>query len=333
MDGVLEEEHSAGPGHAEEAEGADWTVAAFMVVRPLAVSESESVLKVCERMAQERIGQVLVVHDGWKPGSGLDLAPEPLGIFTERDLIRAFVQHKDAVLGMRVGDLMTAPVVTVGPEQDIVDAADLMLLMRIRRLPVVKDGSTVGLLTHERVMEVQSRRQADMARQNKVLRERVVHDPLTGLANRVLFERVLGRELAGVRERSGAVSVLELDIDHFKDVNDTHGHPVGDAVLGQLAAVLRDTLRRADLAARVGGEEFAVVLSRGGDRPEIAGEKLRAAVERAVFGEPGKPLKITVSVGCAEAKPEESPLDLFKRADQALYEAKNSGRNRVVAAH
>jgi diguanylate cyclase (GGDEF)-like protein len=126
--------------------------------------------------------------------------------------------------------------------------------------------------------------------------------------------------------------VLELDIDHFKDVNDTHGHPVGDAVLGQLAAVLRDTLRRADLAARVGGEEFAVVLSRGGDGPESVGEKLRAAVERATFGEPGKPLKITVSVGCAEAKPSESPAELFKRADLALYEAKNSGRNRVVSA-
>jgi diguanylate cyclase (GGDEF)-like protein len=332
MDGVLEEEHGEGPGRIDGVPGADWTVAAFMDARPLAVPEAEGVLKVCERMAEERIGQVLVVPGGWKPASALDPPPEPLGIFTERDLIRAFVHHRDGVLTMRVGELMTAPVVTVGPEQDITDAADLMLLMRIRRLPVVKDGSTVGLLTHDRVMEVQSRRQADMARQNKVLLERVVHDPLTGLANRVLFERVLGRELAGVRERSGAVSVLELDIDHFKDVNDTHGHPVGDAVLGQLAAVLRDTLRRADLAARVGGEEFAVVLSRGGDRPEIAGEKLRAAVERATFGEPGKPLKITVSVGCAEAKPSESPVELFKRADLALYEAKNSGRNRVVSA-
>ncbi|HTA16148.1 MAG TPA: GGDEF domain-containing protein, partial [bacterium] len=200
------------------------------------------------------------------------------------------------------------------------------------RLPVVKDGSTVGLLTHERVMEVQSRRQADMARQNKVLLERVVHDPLTGLANRVLFERVLERELAGARDRGGSVSVLELDIDHFKAVNDGHGHPVGDRVLGQLGRILRETLRRADLAARVGGEEFAVVLSRGGDSPQTAAEKLRKAVEDASFGEEGEPLRITVSVGCASSKDGEGPAALFKRADQALYEAKKTGRNRVVSA-
>src|ERR1700722_5367387 len=142
-------------------------------------------------MAGERIGQVLVVPDAWKPDAGMDQPPEPLGIFTERDLIRAFVQHKARVLDMMVGDLMTAPVVTVGPDEDIMDAADLMILMRIRRLPVVQGGRTVGLLTRGRVMEAQTRRLVDMDRQNQVLKQRVVHDPLTGLANRVLFERVL----------------------------------------------------------------------------------------------------------------------------------------------
>lgn len=310
----------------------NWSAAAFMQVQPLAVSESEGVLTVCERMAHDRIGQALVVPDGWKPASDLDLPPEPMGIFTERDLIRAFVLHKAAVLGMRVGDLMTAPVVTVGPDDDIMDAADLMTLMRIRRLPVVRAGRTLGLLTRGRVMDAQSRRLLDIARENRVLEQRVVHDPLTGLANRVLFERVLGRELEGLKERGGAVSVLELDIDHFKRVNDTHGHPVGDTVLVQLAAVLRKTLRRADLAARVGGEEFAVVLSRGGERPDIAAEKLRAAVEAETFGEKGLPLKVTISVGCALAGESEGAAALFKRADLALYEAKNSGRNRVVWA-
>ncbi|HTB22261.1 MAG TPA: GGDEF domain-containing protein [bacterium] len=313
-------------------DGSDWSAAAFMATQPLAVPASEAVLRVCERMAKARLGQVLVVPDSWTPGSAADLPPEPLGIFTERDLIRAFVQHKDSVISMRVGDLMTAPVVTIGPQEDILHAADLMTLMRIRRLPVVQGGRTLGLLTRGRVMDAQSRRLADMAHQNQVLRRSVVHDSLTGLANRVLFDRVLASELAGMEQRPFGVSVLELDIDHFKRVNDTYGHPTGDLVLSRLAGVLRETLRRADLAARVGGEEFAVVLSRGGDKPEAVAEKLRAAVEKAVFGEADKPLKISISVGCATARPKEGPAELFKRADEALYQAKNTGRNKVVMA-
>jgi|GEM_PF-1342961 len=324
--------HQRGAEHSG-ASVANWRAAGFMLANPLAVSESESVLKVCERMARERVGQVLVVAGVWEPGAEtLGDPPEPLGIFTERDLIRAFVQHQGGVLAMRVGELMTTPVVCVSPDEDITHAADLMTLMRIRRLPVVAAGRTVGLLTRGRVMDAQSRRLAEMTHQNEVLLERVVHDALTGLANRVLFDRILERELAGKRERGGVVSILELDIDHFKRVNDTYGHPVGDIVLGQLAEILRAVLRRADLAARVGGEEFAVVLSKGGDSPAFVAEKLRLAVEQGTFGENNQPLPITISVGCAEAKPGENAAALFKRVDQALYEAKNTGRNKVVTA-
>jgi diguanylate cyclase (GGDEF)-like protein len=310
--------------------GEDWSAAAFMNIHVLAVPESESVLTVCERMAESRIGQVVVVPDNWKPTSSLDQPPEPVGMFTERDLIRAFATHRGRILEMRVGALMTSPVVTVGPAEDVMDVADLMTLMRIRRLPVVKGGRTLGILTRGRVMEAQSRRLAETTRQNKVLQERVVHDPLTGLANRTLFDRVLERELERMRERGGVVSVLELDIDHFKRVNDTYGHPVGDLVLRQLADVMHSCLRRADLPARVGGEEFAVVLTQGEGHPESVANKLRQAVERESFGEPGDPLRISVSVGCAVAKPMEEPAALFKRADLALYEAKHLGRNRVA---
>jgi len=312
--------------------GEDWSAAAFMQTRPLAVTETESVLTVCERMAEGRIGQVVVVPKDWHPVSRLDQPPEPLGIFTERDLIRAFAEHQGRVLTMTVGEVMTSPVVTVPPDEDILDVADLMTLMRIRRLPVVKNGLTIGILTRGRVMDAQSRRLAEMQRENAVLAERVVHDPLTGLANRVLFDRVLNRELHKARERGGAVSVLEIDIDHFKRVNDTYGHPVGDIVLRQLADVLRATLRRADLPARVGGEEFAVVLTQGEAAPQAVAEKLRQAVEREVFGEPGEPLRITISLGCASAGKLDEPADVVKKADVALYEAKAKGRNRVVVA-
>jgi diguanylate cyclase (GGDEF)-like protein len=308
-------------------------VKAVMQHRPLAVPETEGVLSVCGRMAESRIGQVLVVDAAWKPASVLDLPPEPKGIFTERDLIRAFATFQGKVLEMSVGQVMTSPVVSVGPEEDLGDVADLMTLMRIRRMPVVEDGHTVGLLTRGRVMDAQSRRLAEVERVNQVLEDRVVHDPLTGLANRVLFDRVLNRELLRAKDKGSSVSVLMFDLDFFKKVNDTYGHPVGDIVLRQLADVIRRTVRRADLPARVGGEEFAVVLTQGEPAPEIVAEKVRVAVERETFGEASEPLRLTISAGCATWKNwMKVPNDLVKAADQALYQAKGSGRNKVVKA-
>lgn len=317
----------------ESGGGEDWSAAAYMHMRPLAVTEDAAVLGVCQKMAEGRLGQVLVVPNGWVPQSPLDNPPAPLGVFTERDLIRAFAQHQAGVLTMKVGELMTSPVVTVEPDEDIQDVADLMTLMRIRRLPVVKGGKTVGLLTRGRVMDAQSRRINLMERENAALEERVVHDPLTGLANRVLFERVLDRELAKAEDRGGGVAVLMVDIDFFKRVNDNHGHAVGDIVLRQLADIMRQTLRRADLPARLGGEEFGVVLSmQGAMQPEIAAEKLRQAVERGIFGDPSDPLRVTISIGVAIAQAKEDQAHLVAEADKALYKAKGNGRNRVVMA-
>ncbi len=313
-----------------EAAPAAYRIADYMDPGPLCVAESAGLLKVCEHMAGQRIGQVLVVAEEAAKAPGPP--PEPMGVFTERDLIRAFVRHRGAVMGMSVGELMTAPVVCVGPDEDVLDAADLMASLRIRRLPVVKDGRTVGLLTHEAVLLVQSRRLSDMARQNRYLERKAVHDPLTGLANRELFGRVLARELDSQRRDGGAVGVLELDLDHFKRVNDAHGHPAGDAVLVRLAGLLREHLRRADLAARVGGEEFAVVLSRGSaPAPEVA-ERLRVAVAAEPFPGAAEALRLTVSIGCAQSRPGETPEALFKRVDDALYRAKNAGRNRIQEA-
>lgn len=317
----------------ESGGGEDWSAAAYMHTRPLAVRADADLVSVCQSMAEHRLGQVLVVRADWAPSSPLDNPPEPLGIFTERDLIRAFAAHQASLLKMTVSDLMTSPVVTVPPDEDIQDVADLMTLMRIRRLPVVSQGHTLGILTRGRVMDAQSHRISLMQRENAALEERVVHDPLTGLANRVLYDKVLDRELAKAVDRGGGVAVLMIDIDHFKRVNDTYGHAVGDVVLRQLAKVMRATLRRADLPARVGGEEFAVVLPMYGHiDPAVAAEKLRSAVEHEVFGDPGEPLRITISIGCAIAKNGESPTHLMAEADKALYQAKGNGRNRVVMA-
>jgi len=163
-------------------------------------------------------------------------------------------------------------------------------------------------------------------------RTRATTDPLTQVLNRHGLEqrwaRLQGEELAP----GHAQALLVLDIDHFKRVNDSCGHDVGDRVLQELAVLLRRQLRSTDWLVRWGGEEFLVLLpSVRGDHVAALAEGLRNAVESHAF-EPGVPAPVTVSVGVALRGPGEDFDALFKRADAALYEAKRAGRNRVVVA-
>ncbi len=167
------------------------------------------------------------------------------------------------------------------------------------------------------------------------LRRGSQHDDLTGLGNRRLLRIRLEDELHRAQRFDQAVSVLAIDIDHFKALNDRHGHPTGDASLRKLAGLMTRNLRRIDTIARIGGEEFVVLLPRT-SLAEAAqvGDKIRSLVEQTEFpggdGQPGGTL--TISVGVAALRPGETGADLLARADTALYEAKDEGRNCVVIA-
>lgn len=154
-------------------------------------------------------------------------------------------------------------------------------------------------------------------------------DSLTGLPNRRRFYDHGQWLLERVRRTGESLSAVIFDIDFFKQINDTHGHPTGDAVLERLAAEARSILRRQDFLARYGGEEFIILLP----GTQLAGavqlgEKLRAHIAATDF--PGAD-RVTISLGCAEYLADESLHELVARADVALYQAKRSGRNRVVA--
>lgn len=162
-----------------------------------------------------------------------------------------------------------------------------------------------------------------------------VTDGLTGLANRRRLDSELARELLSHDRHKRTMSVMMLDVDKFKVLNDTHGHPAGDAVLRQLAKILTDCTRRGDTVARFGGEEFMLLLP---ETPAAGAlhlaENIRATVEEAVFKvEGGKELRATVSIGLARfpdnAKSAEA---LIAAADGALYRSKQSGRNRITSA-
>jgi diguanylate cyclase (GGDEF)-like protein len=164
------------------------------------------------------------------------------------------------------------------------------------------------------------------------LYEAATRDATTGLLNRRFFDEQLTKDVAHALRHQAALSVLVFDLDFFKKVNDTYGHPAGDKVLTQLGAVVLTSVRTEDVACRLGGEEFAIVMrdTRWQGARDMA-ERLRAAVADHQFDVDGTNLKVTVSVGTATLDPSRhtSPAALLEEADQAMYRAKREGRNRV----
>jgi diguanylate cyclase (GGDEF)-like protein len=189
----------------------------------------------------------------------------------------------------------------------------------------------VSLLAHHTVQDLQ--RVALLEHQN-------VTDPLTGLYNRRYLDQRTSAEYASARRYHHHLSVLMLDIDHFKQLNDTYGHQAGDLALQFLSGLILDGIREPDIAARYGGEEFTIIApnTRLNAASELA-ERVRKRIEShelklARAGEDRQTIRITVSIGVSELTPDMvSGEQLIQCADQALYKAKHSGRNRVSRYH
>jgi two-component system cell cycle response regulator len=156
-----------------------------------------------------------------------------------------------------------------------------------------------------------------------------ITDSLTGLYNRQYFNNYVERLMSASRRHGRKFSLLFVDIDHFKRINDSHGHQTGDNVLVEVAEIFNKSLRLSDVVARYGGEEFVIVLSDTGiDGARLLAEKLRTDVEEHGFDGAGR---VTVTIGVAEkTDDDESVAGIIKRADEALYRGKEAGRNRVV---
>lgn len=157
-------------------------------------------------------------------------------------------------------------------------------------------------------------------------------DGLTGMQNRRFFDEALREYLAAFGPIDRPVGLMIIDLDHFKAINDTHGHDIGDKVLKEVSACLRELTRYHDVVARLGGEEFAIVAANLNDAGLIAfAERIRKAVSSLVVINGNIRLKVTASVGLAVWDGKESADDLYRRADKRLYQAKGLGRNRVCA--
>ncbi len=215
-------------------------------------------------------------------------------------------------------------------------------------LPLQKEeGSAVGALTvaakeagvftrsRQEILELVAAQLAvkiDLGQAHEQINRLATTDGLTGLINHRTFQHGFDVMLKREERRSGSLCLILCDIDHFKKVNDTYGHPFGDLVLKEVAGVLQNAVRAVDLAARYGGEEFALVLE---DCREKGGlqlaERIREEIAKLEFRHQGRLVQVSMSLGLAAfPKHGSEKTDLVSRADQALYQAKQSGRNRVI---
>lgn len=215
---------------------------------------------------------------------------------------------------------------------------------KIGAFPLISDGEITGCIVARSTLEKLSKRDVSYLEQltrqsaitinrantySKVLQYATL-DALTNLNNRRQFEVRLKQEIATTKRQKNPLCAMMIDIDFFKKVNDTYGHASGDIVLRTVASIIKEHLRESDIPSRYGGEEFAVLLPYTHiEEAKIVGERLRKAVEATQISIDKKNINVTISMGLAEFSSIETGEDLFKRADRALYEAKESGRNRV----
>jgi diguanylate cyclase (GGDEF)-like protein len=155
-------------------------------------------------------------------------------------------------------------------------------------------------------------------------------DGLTQIFNRRYFDEALEREIGRASRYKRDLSLLLVDLDHFKKKNDEYGHVAGDALLKQLSLAIKPRLRKEDIFARIGGEEFAIILPEVNlEGARLAGEKIRKVVEETKFSFDDCDIPCTISIGASTLGPNETAKSLYQRADEALYRAKSNGRNRV----
>lgn len=234
-------------------------------------------------------------------------------------------------------------------EQSVHSAADIGQMKGVIR------GSLENIRRHlADKRQQEERRQSELEQQLKTLNYRLVEmegeserlrarlaqeriqamtDPLTCIANRLGYERRMEQEFARWQRYGNPLSMLVCDVDHFKRINDSYGHKAGDRALMAIAKSINQHVRQTDFVARVGGEEFVVLLPETAlEAAKVVAEKLCQGVAGCEFVYEGTPVPITMSLGVAGFGPEDEIDDVYRRADKALYQAKEQGRNRIVSA-
>lgn len=263
----------------------------------------------------------------------------PLGIITSKDILK-FIDGAQPYT-IKAGAVMSSPIDTLPLTASIADALAFIKQRHYKRIIVVDEAGTIaGIVTQQDLISRTYLKWSQLVNEHfhqfeeltQILQQRNRHltvlatqDPLTGIHNRHMFAELFEKDVAALKRYHTHLSLVMIDLDHFKAVNDTYGHNIGDLVLKEFANLVLSTIREADLFARWGGEEFVLLLSNTMcDEAFLAAEKIRQKIESAIFEEIGH---ITCSLGMTEVRSEDSLESAIERADRALYEAKHGGRN------
>ncbi|OAI16401.1 hypothetical protein A1507_00615 [Methylomonas koyamae] len=268
----------------------------------------------------------------------------PVGIITTKDIFR--ILSSGSATDLPLAEYMTSPVATTHIDATIHDALMQLKTLKIKRAVVVDaNRHLVGVVTQSELVGFAYGTWIDLVKHHASelkelvgileskalgLEKSALTDPLTGIGNRRMLQQRLEEEIQRMRRyRSSPFSLLLIDIDHFKRVNDSHGHLVGDEVLKLVAATLRGLVRTVDDVTRWGGEEFAVLLPH---TPIAAAAEFAARVRLAIenLALP-RQIRVSISIGAGEFAAAETEQAFFERVDKALYRAKRNGRNCVVA--
>ena len=298
--------------------------------------ENTSTIQAIRLMKDNNSDSIIILDDSLKA----------IGIFTTKDFINLIHQNSD--LNNPISNYMTSPVNTLSENSTISEAIDFIRDKHFKRIVVTNDNDEItGILTQKELLRIIYNKWIDFIKEegNRIskineellskttkLEEKASFDFLTKLYNRRKFNSFLEYEISKAnRYKDQHLSLLLVDIDYFKNVNDTYGHLVGDNILQEISKILTICSRDTDIVARWEGEEFVLMLPQTNiEQAFFVGEKLRATIEKHKFDDVKH---ITCSIGVGKFHQNEDKDTLFKRVDAALYKAKNSGRNKVEMEH
>lgn len=270
-------------------------------------------------------------------------ASGPSGIITSKDILK-FI-NDDKCHSSMAGEVMSFPLETMLATASINDALNFFKSHHYKRIIVVDEkGDIMGIVTQQDLISRTYLKWSQLVNQHfhqfeeltQILQKKNQHlsllatkDPLTSINNRHMFAELFAKESATAKRYDSDLSLLMLDLDYFKKINDTYGHNIGDYVLKTFTSIVAELIRDADSFARWGGEEFVVLLRHTScDQAFAVAEKIRLAIEAYDFGQAGN---ITCSIGITAVQDDDSLSEVIERADKALYAAKHQGRNQTVA--
>ncbi len=285
------------------------------------VGPREPLREAAAKMAKHRISCVVVTRDD-----------KPLRLVTERTVVSCVAAGLD--LDTPIARVPRGPSLMVGPTESITLILKMMRRQHVRRAVIQDRGKLAGIVTQTTLLEAYQRilhhETSDRAR----LISEATHDELTWLFNRRYLRDSFKHEINRVRRYGGLLTLVMFDLDHFKLVNDTYGHMVGDAVLRTTGHVMQRAARGVDVVCRYGGEEFAVLLPAAGTRAgRIYAERVRQRLKARTFQHEDKKFHVTISAGVAKWSRELNTMSkIIKAADDALYKAKRQGRDQVRVA-